>query len=177
MLPLNSDRFEIGFGVVPLPTVTEPTPSTSTSTTSVATTPEIAIPDFTPDILDCENLPAHLETHFAPKLVRVQNVVKMVQYRFDEQQKKFCWHVLKQPLREPATTMVKPAFRISCPNLDKKFDFESVFWFLRHFNIRRDGSFYRASPEVIPPSRGYGERGTFAPSTDCKYDYTVDQHT
>lgn len=173
MLPLNPDRYELGFGVVPLPTSDSPTTSTTATTTTVATTP--AMPDFTPEILTAE-LPAHLEVHFAPKLVRVQNVVRLVQYRFDEQQNKFCWHVLSQPLRDPTATMVKPAFRISCPTLDRKFDFESVFWFLRHYNVRSDGTYYLASPEPIPTSRGYNsnvainDRSTFAPSTDCKYN-------
>ena len=175
VIPLNMDRFELGFGVHPLPSTMEAA-TASTSATSVATTTSSEIPDFTPEILDVAELPAHLAPHFAPKLIRVQNVVRLVQYRFDEQQRKFCWHTMSQPLRDPSATIAKPSFRISCPHLDRKFDFESVFWFLRHYNVRKDGTYYRATPETIADGRGYGKHGAIAPDTECKYSILfVDQ--
>ena len=164
VVPVNQDRYEVGFGVVPLPT---------TSTTTTATTSTTTIPTFTPDILDVDELPAHLVPFFAPKVIRVQNTVRLVQYRFDEQQKDFCWQTMSQPLREPSTTIAKPAFRISCPNLDKKFDFESVFWFLRHYNIRKDGTYYKATPETVCDARGYGKYGSLAPDADRKLFYLL----
>ena len=173
MIPDNQDRYELGFGVVPLSDTVSATTSTTSTTTTTTTAP--SIPDFTPDILDVSELPAHLAPFFAPKLIRVQKVVRVVQYRYDEQQKKFCWHVMSQPLREPSL-VAKPAFRISCPSLDRKYDFESVFWFLRHYNIRKDGSYYRATPETIPDGKGFGEHGTFAPDTERKFIDFVEQH-
>lgn len=162
------ERYEIGYGVLPLPT---------TSTTS--TTTGSAVP-FSPAeqemLLHCSSgeIPPHLAPYFIPKLVRDGSTVRLGQVRFDETTKKFCWQVFAQPLRAPTATTIRPQLRISCPNMDKKFTMEDIIHFTRHYNIRSDGSFYKATPEKLGVSNGYGEYGTLAPTMSGKTYFSTD---
>ena len=165
-IPVNQDVYEFNSTVVPLSTTT----STTTTSTS-ASTQSVSLPSTSAEhleLLHCEEIPAHIAPYFIPKVIREGTVVKLVQYRYDAQRKAFCWHVLAQPLREPKPGQTKPQLRLTCPNLDKKFTIEEVLDFLRYFNINSDGSYYKATPEVFHPGRGFGKRGDFAPATDGK---------
>ena len=163
MVPVPVDRYEIKFDVIPIPT---------TSTTTSTTTP-IAFPT-TPEehaaLLNCapEDIPAHLKPQFAPKLLREGSTVRLYQWRYDEQRKAFCWQSYAQPIRPPTTTQVNPQLRITCPGLDKKFMTEEIIDFTRHYNLRPDGTYYRATPERIYDGRGYGPHGLPAPTTAGK---------
>ena len=126
----------------------------------------------TPDehlaLLNCDptDIPPHLEPQFIPKIHRDGNSVRLCQYRYDDQQKRFVHQTLAQPLRDPTPGQINPQLRISCPTLDKKFVMEEVLDFLRFYNIRSDGSYYKATPERIHDGRGYGEKGLVAPPTE-----------
>ena len=76
-----------------------------------------------------------------------------------------------QPIRPPTTTQVHPQLRISCPSLDKKFAIEEILDFSRHFNVRPDGTYYRATVERIFDGRGYGPFGLPAPPAEGNYCY------
>ena len=163
----RADEYVLDFGVLPLPTTVASTTS-STTTVSTSTTDAPAPPSNVAILLSEAPIPSHQTHFFVPKLIRDRGTVRLVHYRYDEQRKCFCWQVMAQPLREP--TSKKPSFRISCPNLDRKFDFESVFWFIRDYNIRADGTYYKACAGPVKTNcRGYGKLGTFAPDTDCKF--------
>ena len=161
IVPVAVERYEINYDVIPLPSTT---PTTSTTT-------PIAFPTTTEEhvaLLNCdpESIPTHLAPQFAVKLLRNGNTVRLYQWRFDDQQKRFCWHTFAQPIRPPTTTTINPQLRISCPGLDKKFSMEEIIDFGRYFNIRSDGSFYRATPVRIYDGRGYGPHGLPAPPQD-----------
>ena len=117
-------------------------------------------------LLNCspDDIPAHLEPQFVPKIIREGSTIRLCQYRFDEQQKEFTWQTLAQPLRDPTPSHLV-RLRISSPNLDKKWAMEEILDFLRFFNTRPDGSYYKATPEKIHDGRGYGEFGLVAPPT------------
>ena len=156
-IPLAVDRYEIGYGVLPLPVVSTTVP-TGTAT------------PFTPaeqqTLLACapNDIPPHLAPYFIPKLVRSGNVVRLGQVRYDEDAKRYCWQVFAQPLRQPTATTVRPQLRVSCPNLDKKFPMEEIIHFTRQYNIRPNGTYYKATPERVCDGRGYGEYGKVAPT-------------
>ena len=161
IVPVAVERYELKYDVLPLPTT-----STATSTTTLTdapTTPEehVALLNSDP-----ESIPPHLALQFTPKLLRDGSTVKLYQWRFDDQQGKFCWQAFAQPIRPPTTTQVNPQLRISCPGLDKKFCFEALLDFTRYHNIRSDGTFYRATPERIYDGRGYGPDGLPSPTTE-----------
>ena len=164
IVPVAVERYEIGFGVLPLPPAT-----TTTSTTTPTTLP--TTPDEHSALLnsDYDDIPPHVALQFVPKLLRDGSTVRMYQWRYDEQQRKFCWQTFAQPIRPPTTTQVHPQLRISCPGLDKKYSVEDTIQFCRHYNIRQDGTFYRATPEKIHDGRGYGPNGLPSPSTDGKF--------
>lgn len=155
------DTYEVNFGVLPLDT-----PVTDAGVASESMLP--STPDEHSALLASAEIPPHVQPFFIPKLLREGKTVRLYQMRFDEQQKKFCYHVLAQPLREPTPTTVKPQLRLSCPNIDKKFETEDVLNFLRYNNIRSDGTYYAATPEAIPTGRGYGRHGEPSPTTERK---------
>ena len=167
MLPLAVEKYEIKFGVLPLSSVTS-----TTSTPMVVSTPNT--PDEHLALLHCapDNIPPHLAPQFIPKVIREGTTVRLCQYRYDEQRKEFTHQTLAQPLRDPTPGQIRPHLRISCPSLDKKFCMEEVLDFLRFYNIRSDGSFYRATPERIHDGRGYGPNGLVAPPTKGKSSET-----
>ena len=163
IIPCAVEKYEISFKVLP--------PSSTTTTTS--TTTPVALPQTPSEHLsllhcDPEDIPAHIAPQMIPKIIRDGNTVRLCQYRFDEQQKAFVFHTLAQPLRDP-TPGSNPQLRISCPNLDKKFEFEEILDFLRFYNLRPDGTYYRATPERIHDARGYGDKGLPAPPLKGNY--------
>ena len=166
-IPLNLGVYEVNFGVLPL----------DTPTTVAGVASESSLPSTTEEhaaLLASTTLPPHIQPFFIPKLLREEGkTVRLYQMRFDEQQKRFRYHVLAQPLREPTAKTVKPQLRISCPSIDKKFDVENVLNFLRYYNTRSDGSYYVATPEVIPDGSGYGPYGAVAPTTERTYDFSI----
>ena len=171
MVPVAVERYEIGYGVLPLPSTTT---TTTTSTPLVAPTTvdeHLALLNSDPD-----TIPPHLALQFQPKLLRDGQTVKLFQWRFDEQQKKFCWQVFAQPIRPPTTTQVHPQLRISCPNLDKKYTFEDVIHFTQVYNLRPDGTYYRATPCRVADGRGYGPDGLPSPTAEGTYPYLLYQH-
>ena len=148
--------------MLPLP---DATASTSTTTTGATTEP---ISPADQEILkNCgpDDIPPHLAPYFIPKLIRDSTTVRLGQVRYDETTKRYCWQVFAQPLRLPTPTTVHPQLRISCPSLDKKFDTEAIMWFTRHYNLRPDGTYYKATPERVNDARGYGPHGLIAPTT------------
>lgn len=161
MVPVAVERYEINYGVLPLPSTT--TTTSTTTPLAAPTTPEEHLA-----LLNCdpEAIPPHLALQFTPKLLRDGTTIKLYQWRFDEQQKKFCWQAFAQPIRPPSTTQINPQLRISCPGLDKKFSLEEIIDFTRHYNLRADGTFYRATPERIYDGRGYGPHGLTSPTVE-----------
>lgn len=161
MIPMAVERYEIGFGVLPLPTTT--TTTSTTTPTAFPTTPEehAALLNSAYD-----DIPTHLALQFNPKLLRDGSAVRMYQWRYDDQQRKFCWQTFAQPLRPPTTTKVNPQLRISCPGLDKKLNMDEIIHFLRYYNTRENGSYYKSTPEKMYDGHGFGPNGLTAPSTD-----------
>ena len=165
-VPVTVERYEVGYGVLPLPTTAT---STSTATTAGTTTP---ISPADQEILkNCgpDDIPPHLAPYFTPKLIRDGTSVRLGQVRFDETTQRFCWQVFAQPLRMPTERTVHPQLRISCPSVDKKFDMEAIIHFTRHYNIRSNGSYYKATPERVCDGRGYGTHGAIAPTTSGEF--------
>lgn len=155
------DVYEVNFGVLPLNT-----PTTDAGVASESSLPTTA--EGTAALMTSAEIPVHIQPFFVPKLLREGGTVRLYQMRYDEQQKRFRYHMLAQPLREPTAKTVKPQLRISCPNIDKKFNMEDIINFLRYYNTRSDGSYYPGTPEIVPPDHGYGEYGSIAPSTERK---------
>ena len=124
------------------------------------------------ELLASETVPEHIKPFLIPKLVREGSTVRLVQYRFDERQQRFCWQSLAQPVNPSSTSSIRPYLRLPCPSIESKHDFEEILWFLLHHNTRPDGTYYIAVPAgTVPPSRGYGSRSEYSPTTECKLIY------
>ena len=160
------ERYEIGYGVLPLPAAT-------TSVPTGTTTPFTSAEQQT--LLSCapDEIPPHLAPYFIPKLIRTGSTVRLGQVRYDETTKRYCWQVFAQPMRAPTATTVKPQLRVSCPNLDKKFTMEDIIHFTRHYNLRPDGTYYKATPERVCDGKGYGEFGEVAPTVSGATSFSL----
>ena len=160
-IPLNMDRYEIGFGVY------DPSTAATTSTTPPTMSTSSTLPATTSshkEILDSGEIPDVLAPYFIPRIVRDGTTVRLIQLRFDEQQGRFCWQSLAQPLKSTTTAPVRPYLRLSCPDLISKFDYEAMLHFLRYHNTRPDGTYYVATPERLPVNTGYGYHDSYKTS-------------
>ena len=171
IIPCAVDRYEVNFDVLPLPTTT-----TTTSTTTPPSLPSTPGEHLALLHSDPESLSPLVKAQFTPKLLRQGSTIRLYHWRYDEQQKKFCWHAFAQPIRPPATTQVNPELRISCPSLAKKYDYEAIIDFSRYYTIRPDGTYYQATPERIYDGSGYGPYGSLSPTVagTCEFvDTTI----
>lgn len=159
-IPLTVDRYELRQPVIPLP-------STALATTTPATTLDVTNTDHD-QILTSGVVPPHLKLFYMPKIVKNGTSYRICQFRYCEEKSEWVWMSLAQPLSYPDLTRVRPRLRIPCPSLEQKFDLEEVLDFLRTYNIRENGSYYKAAVGDDSTARGYGPKGTSAPSKACK---------
>ena len=182
-IPLDTDAYEVGFACVPL-SMSDGTSTTTTSATTTATTPSKPLAltaEQHSEHFQSGTVPPHLALYYAPKVVKVGTTLRVCQLRYNRSTNAVEWMCLAHALA-PTTSAdaFKPKLRIKCASLEKKFTYEDILKFLRHYNIESDGTFYAASADTSNDAAGYtrvvtGKDGseryvtTSFPDKDCKY--------